>query len=418
MRSITWHWSADSFGPLPSVLPVGPRRGVGAIGLQTFFGGFVLSIIGGHAPEFFRHARQAEVAAEAAGMTRPLRVAAIGLGWVAQNRHLPVMDRSDRFEVVGVIDRAEGRAAGIAQKRGYARSSQAGSLAGVDWLDEVDAVTIATAPMAHFALAGEALARGKHVLTEKPFTMAADEGAALVANAAAADRRLAIVHNFQFARSTRRLRADLEAGALGEIRGVDAVQFGNPGRRLPTWIDELPFGLFYDESPHLLYLLRAIAGPLTLARALVVADRDGAATPARVDAWFSGAEAHYPIHLACNFESPISEWYLMVSGTKKLGIVDIFRDIYIALPNDGRHDTAKVLRTSLAATWQHWLQHVTSGVPHLTGRLNYGNDEIFDRFARAVGGEGEALSPIGPHAAQAVLALQHEIVNRAEAVYP
>ena len=349
-------------------------------------------------------------------MTRPLRVAAIGLGWVAEHRHLPVMRRSRRFEVVGVIDRTEGRARAMAARKGYARHACAGSLAEVDWLDEVDAVTIATAPMAHFDLAGEALARGKHVLTEKPFTMATAEGRALVEAAATADRTLAIVHNFQFARSTRRLLADLASGALGEIRGVDAIQLGNPSRRLPTWIDELPFGLFYDESPHLLYLLRAVAGPLSLARSLVVPAKDEA-TPARVEAWFRAAEIDCPVRLACNFESSVSEWYLMVSGTKRLGIVDIFRDIYIALPNDGRHDTAKVLRTSLTATWQHWLQHATSGLPHLTGRLVYGNDELFDRFARAVDGEAGVLDPIGPEAAQAVLALQHDIVSRAEAVY-
>lgn len=334
-------------------------------------------------------------------MTRPLRVAAVGLGWVAQHRHLPVMGRSRRFDVVGVIDRAEGRAAAVAGKNGYARHARAGSLSEVDWLDEVDAVTIATAPMAHFDLASEAIARGKHVLTEKPFTMATGEGRALVDAAAAAGKTLGIVHNFQFARSTRKLLADLEAGKLGEVRGVDAIQLGNPSRRLPTWIDELPFGLFYDESPHLLYLLRAVAGPLSLARSLVVPSKDEA-TPARVEAWFRAEGTDCPVRLACNFESSVSEWYLMVSGSKKLGIVDIFRDIYISLPNDGRHDTAKVLRTSLAATWQHWLQHATSGVPHLTGRLNYGNAELFDRFARAVGGETDALDPIGPEAAQAV----------------
>lgn len=349
-------------------------------------------------------------------MSPKLRVAAVGLGWVAQHRHLPVMDRSSRFDIIGVIDRAEGRAEAVAGKRGYARHARAGSLAEVDWLDEVDAVTIATAPMAHFDLASEALARGKHVLTEKPFTMATAEGRTLVDAAQASGRTLGIVHNFQFARSTRKLLADLESGALGEIRGVDAVQLGNPGRRLPTWIDELPFGLFYDESPHLLYLLRAVAGPLSLARSLVVPAKDEA-TPARVEAWFRAEKADCPIRLACNFESAVSEWYLMVSGSKKLGIVDIFRDIYIALPNDGRHDTAKVLRTSLTATWQHWLQHATSGLPHLTGRLVYGNDELFDRFARAVGGEADALDPIGPEAAQAVLALQHEIVGQAESVY-
>ena len=248
--------------------------------------------------------------------------------------------------------------------------------------------------------------------------MAADEGVTLAEMAKSADRRLAIVHNFQFARSTRRLLSDIVAGKLGEIRGVDAVQFGNPRRRLPDWCEQLPFGLFYDESPHLLYLLRAVAGRTSLARSLVVPSRAGLNTPCRVEAWFRSETAGYPIRLRCNFESPLSEWYLMVSGTEAMGIVDIFRDIYIAMPEDGRHGTASVLRTSAVGTLQHWLQHVTSGIPHLTGRLTYGNAELFDRFARAVDGEAGALDPIGPEAAQSVLALQHDIIRHAELACP
>lgn len=350
-------------------------------------------------------------------MTGPVRVAAIGLGWVCQNRHLPAMDRSPRFDVVGVIDRAPGRAGAIAKQRGYRHFSEAATLADIDWLDQVDAITVATAPMTHFALVEEAIARGKHVLTEKPFTMTVAEGTELVAAANSADRRLAIVHNFQFARSTRRLFDDLASGVLGTIRGVDAVQFGNPGRRLPSWCEELPMGLFYDESPHLLYLLRAVAGQLSLARSLVVPSQTGLTTPARIEAYFRGDKADCPIRLSCNFESPVSEWYLMVSGDEGLGIVDIFRDIYIRLPNDGRHDTLKVLRTSRVATFQHWLQHLTSGIPHLTRRLSYGNDELFDRFGRAVGGETAALAPIDGASALAVLTLQHAIIDSAEAIY-
>jgi predicted dehydrogenase len=351
-------------------------------------------------------------------MTRPIRVAAIGLGWVALHRHLPAMDRNPGFEVVGVIDRAHDRAHSVAERRKYRRSATATSLQGVAWLDEVDAITVATAPMAHHALVHEALALGKHVLTEKPFTMSVAEGEELVAAAAAADRRLAIVHNFQFARSTLRLKAEIAAGALGKITGIDAVQFGNPGRRLPDWYEELPLGLFYDESPHLLYLVRSIAGPLRLARALEVPSRSGLKTPGRIAAWFNADGADYPISLSCNFESPVSEWYLLVFGEKRLGIVDVFRDIYISLPNDGTHDTTRVLRTSLVATSQHWWQHITSGIPHLTGRLAYGNDEVFSRFARAIEGETGALEPIGPQSALAVLKLQHEIIDRREGIQP
>ena len=101
-----------------------------------------------------------------------------------------------------------------------------------------------------------------------------------------------------------------------------------------------------------------------------------------------------------------------------MGIVDIFRYIYVALPQDGRHGTGNVLRTSTVATFQHWIQHVTSGIPHLTGGLTYGNDELFNRFARAVAGESGAIDMIGPEAAQAVLALQHEIIRHAEPACP
>jgi hypothetical protein len=76
--------------------------------------------------------------------------------------------------------------------------------------------------------------------------------------------------------------------------------------------------------------------------------------------------------------------------------VDIFRDIYLSLPNDGAHDARRVITTSLVATFQHWLQHLTSGIPHLRGQLFYGNDEVFARFAAAIGGDQNALAPIGP----------------------
>ena len=350
-------------------------------------------------------------------MSPRLRVAAIGLGWVCQHRHLPAMNRSERFDVVGVIDRTPGRAAETAKRQGYRYHAEAETLAAVDWLDEVDAVTVATAPMAHFTLVSEALARGKHVLTEKPFTMRVKEGAQLLEAASAADRRLAIVHNFQFARSTRKLMAEIAAGKLGTIRGVDAVQFGNPRRRLPTWCEELPFGLFYDESPHLLYLMRAVAGALSLERSFVVAGSTGQNTPSRIEAWFRGTDLECPVRMSCNFESSVSEWYLMVTGDKGLGIVDVFRDILILLPNDGRHATLDVLRTSRVATFQHWFQHVTSGLPHLTGRLSYGNAELFDRFARGCAGEISAMAPISGEAAQAVLTLQHAVIDKAEAIY-
>jgi predicted dehydrogenase len=347
---------------------------------------------------------------------KPLRVAAVGLGWVAQHRHLPALRKTPGVEVIGAIDRHPGHAAAVAGRYGLARHYQGDSLASLPWLDEVDAFSVATSPMTHAALIREALELGRHVITEKPFVMHPAEGEALVALAKARRRTLAVVHNFQFSRSVRALLADLHAGRLGPVRFVSALQLGNPARRLPAWHDELPFGLFYDESPHLFYLLRALApAPLRLLRAEVHDSTLGKRTPAWIGAHYAAGAQEIPVKLNLAFEAPLSEWHVTVAGERFLGDIDVFRDIYVRVPNDGAHTAWPVLRTSLAATWSHWIQHFLSGPAHLAGTLLYGNQEVFRRFAAAAA-SGEEPAGIGPEDALAVLRMQHEVLERAERI--
>lgn len=344
-----------------------------------------------------------------------LKVAVIGLGWVAQNRHIPTMLKNPRFRIVGVIDKRPDRARDVAAANRIGLHAEVDNLTDVPWLDEVDAVVIGSAPFCHYRLAAEALELSMHVLTEKPFTMEPAEADDLIARRDKAGRQLCVVHNFQFARSTRRLLADVEAGRIGEIRSLSAVQLGNPRRRLPTWHEELPLGLFYDESPHLLYLLKRLApSPLSFEQAQVHGSTAGARTPASVTAHYSYAAGDIacPATLSLNFESPLSEWYLMVHGTERLGIVDIFRDIYITLPNDGAHVASTILRTSALATWQHWAQTVTSGIRHFTGRLSYGNDIVFGQFASAAL-DGERAFGMEAEDARDVQRMQQQIIDRA-----
>jgi predicted dehydrogenase len=325
------------------------------------------------------------------------------------------MLRDPSFEVIGLIDRQPQRAEHVAQQLKIKHHACAGSLVDVPWLNDIDAVMIGASPHAHYPLIAEALRARKHVLTEKPFTMSVAEGEELVKLAKENDRTLCIVHNFQFASSTKRLLHDLEAGVFGNIRSITAHQFGNPERRLPAWYEGLPLGLFYDESPHMFYLLRRLApGTLTLRHATVVPSSTGLKTPCLITAHYQCNAPHgsIPVMLNMNFESPVSEWQVVVCGERYMGIVDVFRDIYVRLPNDGAHTTATVLRTSLSATWQHWLQHFTSGIRHLRGTLFYGNDDVFSCFARSIR-TGNAAEPIGADAAMAILGMQHQIIEYA-----
>jgi predicted dehydrogenase len=338
----------------------------------------------------------------------------VGLGWVTRHRHLPAMRGNPAFEIVGVVDRNGERARSVAAGLGLARHHAGERLSDIPWLDAVEAFTIGTGPAAHGSLIREALALGRHVLTEKPFVLDPAEGEALVDMARSKRLVLAVVHNFQFARSTRRLLSDLAAGRYGALRFLHARQLGNPSRRLPAWYEELPLGLFYDESPHMFYLLRALApAPLEFLRAEVHPSTQGKRTPAWISAHYAAGRERIPVKLDMAFEAPLSEWHVSIAGERYLGDVDVFRDIYLRIPNDGAHTTWPVVRTSLVATWSHWTQHLLSGPRHLLGTLDYGNDEVFRRFAAAARASAE---PEGISAADAlaVLRMQHEILQRAD----
>lgn len=347
-------------------------------------------------------------------MTEQISIALMGLGWVGTTRHATAIARSPDFKLVGVIDRNEERAKAIGEKLKVPYISHAENIPDVSWLNSATAITIATPPHSHFSLVSAALNRGLHVLTEKPFAMKVSEGESMLKTAKEKQRILAITHNFQFSQSALRLSKDIKEGKLGRIRRIHAVQLSNPRRRLPNWYETLPAGLFYDESPHLLYLLHCFSpGILNLEQASVIPSCDGSHTPALVQARYicnTGINS-VPVTLDMHFESPLSEWHFFVHGEEAIGVIDIFRDIYLKLPNDGLHTTLTVLRSSFVATTQHWLQHFTSGFRHLRGTLDYGNNEIYRRFAYSIR-SGEPLQAINPEAALQVLRMQHEILEK------
>jgi predicted dehydrogenase len=274
--------------------------------------------------------------------------------------------------------------------------------------------------MSHYPLVRDALRAGKHVITEKPFAMSVPQGEELVALAEERQRSLAVVHNFQFAPCMKRLLDDIGLGRIGTIRSIVAFQWGNPRRRLPEWYEELPAGLFFDESPHLLYLIRRLApGPLRLVHVDSCPSTTGHSTPASVDALYRASVdgREIPVSMSCRFEAPLSEWHVAVLGDRAAGVVDVFRDIYLRLPNDGAHVTSTVLRTSWLATMQHWLGNFANGPLHIRGRLLYGNPVVFQNFGRSII-EGKSPEYVSREDALDVLKMQFAIVNSIQATHP
>jgi predicted dehydrogenase len=342
-----------------------------------------------------------------------LKVASVGAGWVTSSRHIPALKRSGRCEVVGIIDKHAERARAVAER--FSLPHWSDDLDGV-WMDEVQACSVGVPPRDHFEVADALLDMGKHVLLEKPMCLTLTEGAALAAKARLKGLTLAIVHNFQFARSAVRARSLLASGRFGKVTGLHGFQLSSPRRRLPCWHDELPLGLFYDESPHLLYLLRAFGqGVMRLRHASAVPSSFGRSTPAVVQAEFAAGDI--PATLFMNFEAPISEWHLMVFAERGALVIDIFRDILVVVPSDRRHEATDIVRSSFSMLAGHLAGFVRSGLRHCTGRLNYGNDEVVSRFCRGVE-DGELPEGIDSDAALEILGLQWAILNHVQSRSP
>ncbi|MCG8480547.1 MAG: Gfo/Idh/MocA family oxidoreductase [Spirochaetales bacterium] len=94
----------------------------------------------------------------------------------------------------------------------------------------VDAVVIATSEETHYSLTREAVARGKHVLLEKPVCLDPDEGRQLIELAAATDRIVLPGHVLRYDAAYCEVKRRVASGELGDILSV-TVKRNVPRRR-------------------------------------------------------------------------------------------------------------------------------------------------------------------------------------------
>jgi predicted dehydrogenase len=307
--------------------------------------------------------------------SRILRVGIMGAGWVASARHIPSYRRHLSAEVVALYDRREDRARSAAERMRIPRSSWDLS----QFFDqELDVVSICTPPWTHAELAISALDRGAHVFTEKPMAMNESEARDMAAKASRSDRVLCVSHNFLFSRSS--LRAQQWLPEIGQLQYAMGLQMSSPRRRLPTWYKELPAGLLFDESPHILYTLQHFLGPLSLDGVRVVLDGSAAPKIAEIDLAGSSALAQ----VTMMFEAPVSEWHIGLVGNDGVIGLDLFRDIPVRFGSDSSHSPLNILGTSFSALSGHARGFASSGARYVTRRLTWGHERLIHLFLDSV----------------------------------
>ncbi len=150
--------------------------------------------------------------------------------------HVPAL-RAAGFDVVALVGRDEARTARRAERSGVPRATT--TLSDALAIQGVEAVTIATPPATHAALAIEAARAGKHVLCEKPFALDAVEAAAMLDAAERAGVGHLVGHEFRWAPDRAVVGRAIAAGRIGEPRFVSLVSIvglvADPEARLPGW---------------------------------------------------------------------------------------------------------------------------------------------------------------------------------------
>ncbi|TYL36429.1 hypothetical protein CV102_22665 [Natronococcus pandeyae] len=327
-----------------------------------------------------------------------------GCGAIATERHIPAIQANKRTDLVSVYDHK------------YPNAERAASKFEINdiyddfdsFLDTVDVVTIATPPFTHAELSIAALEAGTHVLCEKP--MAVDRAAAerMLDAADRCDARLGLVHNFLFSKSMLKARRMVERGDVGTIQYVKGFQLSSPARGLPSWYTELPYDLFFDESPHLLYLMEHFIGtPQPRHVKPQFADGRLRSLTATLD-----GETDAVGQLTMHFDAPLSEWYLIVVGDRKVLIVDVFRDVLYQFGRETSHSALEVLEVSLSAVSQILLGVAKSGTRLVRDDLYFGFDELLDRYVEAVRWDGDL--PVSATDGHRIFETTYEIIELEE----
>jgi predicted dehydrogenase len=162
---------------------------------------------------------------------RKIRVGIIGTGGIARGAHMPAYKRVEGVEMVAVCDKypavAQQAAAEFDVPHVFTRYRDLLAM------DEIEAVSICTPNAYHAEQTIAALEAGKHVLVEKPMSVTAADGLAMVKAAKKTGKKLQVGLNNRFRPDAQALKAFIQAGKLGRIYAARALCTRRRG--IPSW---------------------------------------------------------------------------------------------------------------------------------------------------------------------------------------
>jgi len=217
----------------------------------------------------------------------PLRIATLGAARIAPAALVKPARDVDGVEVVAVAARDRARAEKFAAKHGIPRILDSYEAVLED--PDVDAIYNPLPNGLHGIWTTRALAAGKHVLCEKPFTANAEEAATVAAAAASSGRVVMEAFHYRYHPVAQRMIDIVASGDIGELRHVESSMcIPLPFPKDIRYRLDLAGGATMDTGCYAVHMNRSVAGAEpTVVSAQARTVRTG------VDRWMR-AELHYP----------------------------------------------------------------------------------------------------------------------------
>jgi predicted dehydrogenase len=219
-----------------------------------------------------------------------LRVGLIGYGYAGKTFHAPLVAAVPSLELAAVASSDASKV--HADWPGMTVCSSPAELIA---RDDIDLVVIATPNDTHHPLARAALLAGRHVVVDKPFTVALDDARELGALAGQQGRVLSVFHNRRWDGDFLTLRRLLADGALGRVVEMDSRHDRYRPQVRQRWREGAGpgAGLWFDLGPHLVdQALQLFGSPRAIALA-----RDATRDGALADDWFHASLRYDRLHV-------------------------------------------------------------------------------------------------------------------------
>jgi D-galactose 1-dehydrogenase len=213
------------------------------------------------------------------------KIAVIGIGKIAQDQHLPVIDRSDDFVLAATVSQRGLRHGTVPTFKTPAELYAA--------MPEVKLVAICTPPNVRHAFVREAIDAGKDVLMEKPPTPTISEFDDLVAYGKKKKRILFQTWHSRYNAAVDKAKSMLKKDGVKSVRidWRESVRKWHPGQ---DWVWE-PGGFgVCDPGINALSIFTKILPFPVFVEAATLRFPSNRQTPVDVDIKFKSAQKHHP----------------------------------------------------------------------------------------------------------------------------